>query len=259
MRELIEVSINDIVAGDHEQRFSYDEDEMCELSASIGRIGLLDPLGVRRDGDRVLLVYGHRRLQACRRIGMERVPCFIVAADEAIAAESTFAENFFRSNLSPIEQSAAITREFESGRMTVDQLAAGFRRSKDWVARQMAVCHWPEEVLEAIHSGKLSVAAAANLALIEEPEYRMYLINYACDNGATARTTAAWLASWRAMLPPSEAAGAEPLPAGQSLSPLCPQGPCLKCGEVFRVDEMSHVPLCVDCIRIINQGRGRRV
>lgn len=249
MQTIKAIPVNRIKFGEHEQRFEDEDPEISELSQSIQRVGLIDPLCVTESGDGYLLIAGHRRLEACKRIGIEIVECLVKKGNEATRREITFAENFFRKDLTPIELAAAIATEVKDNRMTIEQLAAGFRKTTEWVRRQMAIVGWPEDVLDVIHSGKLSIAAASNLACITEEHYRKMLVRQAAENGATARTTSAWLQAWRAMLPPEEAVQQEPDDPDAPPVPLVPQGPCLVCHNIFRVDELSHVPLCSQCIK----------
>lgn len=254
MQNIKAISIHKIRVGEHEQRFEDEDPEIFGLSQSIQRVGLLDPLCVTESGDGYLLVAGHRRMEACKRIGLEVVPCMVVVGDEATKREITFAENFFRKDLTPIEQAAAIANEVREKRMTVEQLAAGFRKTTDWIRRQIAICGWPEDVLDAIHTGNLSIAAASNLAVITEDFYRKTLVRQAVENGVTARTTSAWLQAWRSMLPPQEAIEQEPVDPDAPQVPMVPQAPCLVCLHTFRVDELSHVPLCSNCILQIERA-----
>lgn len=246
-----------ISIGDHVQRFAYNEEKMAELVGSILRRGLIQPLTVKPDGKGYIVVAGHRRFEGCKRAGLDPIPCSVARGDDAAMAEITFAENFFRDDLSPVEQAVAIAKEYQSGSMTVEQLAAGFRRSVDWIKRQVAITEWPEDVLDCMHRDGISVAAAANLALVDDDSYRHFLIRNAVDNGVTARTTAGWLQAYRASRP---AEIAEVLQGDENeapLSPAAPQGICMCCGEQHRVDAMSHVPLCPPCIQHI-RGPGSR-
>ena len=162
-------------------------------------------------------------------------------------------ENLFRLDLTPVEQACAINDLLRSKTMDIPEIGSIMHRSGDWVRRQVALLTWPQDVLDIIHTGCLSVAAASNLAMIEDAEYRAFLIRQAIDNGATARTTAAWLQAWRSMAPPAEAIKAEPAAPGPSMTPMVPQAPCIACSEVFRTDELSHVPVCVHCIKAIRE------
>ena len=136
-----------------------------------------------------------------------------------------------------------------------EEIARTLHRSLDWVRRQLAMLDWPDDVLAAIHTGRLSIAAASNLAPVTDDTYRAFLLDHAVNNGATARTTAAWLQQWLASRPPAEAVAAAPLPAPDTPRPPAPQTPCFGCGRVHRTDELSHLPLCVPCINRLNALR----
>lgn len=250
--ELMELPINEITADEHSQRIELDEEKMSELVGSVQNEGLLQPITVKRAGEGFVVVCGHRRLEACKRIGWEKIPALMAKGDEAGMRSMTFAENFFSENLTPVELAVAIADEYKEGRMTIERMALAFRRTPDWVRRQIAICGWPEDVLEGIHTGKLSIAAASNLACITEDHYRQSLVGQAVENGATARTTSAWLQAWRSMIPLAEAKEVPPVEPGESVMPLVPQAPCIACHNVYRSDELCHVPLCQHCVRLLS-------
>jgi len=251
MFKVVEVEIQKIQVGEHEQRLDKDDEEINGLAASIGRVGVLVPLILEKSGDTFQLVSGHRRLLASKRVGLSVVPCIVKDSAEADADEVTFAENFFRRDLSPVELACALKGSLAKESMTVEELAAGFNRSVHWVNSMLAIADCPADVLEAIHNEKISVSAASNLACVTEPVYRQFLVRNAVESGATARATAAWLQAWRSMQPPEEAVQAEPLPPGNVPVSLVPQAPCLCCAQLFEVNMMSHVPVCGACIQIL--------
>lgn len=253
MFKVHDVPIEEVQAGEHDQRLETEDPGIAELAASIGRIGIINPLVVV-DVDGVLhLIAGHRRLVAARVAGCHFVPCIIRASEKAVDSEITFAENFFRKDLSPVELAAALKDCLEQKIMTVTEMAAGFHKKEHWVHAMVAIADWPVDVLDAIHAEEISVSAGSNLACITEPTYRAFLVRNAVEQGATARTTAAWLQAFRAMLPPEAAVTAEPIPAGAPQVPLIPQAPCICCGRQFPVNKMSHVPTCGECIPIIRE------
>lgn len=251
------IKVNRIKVGEHEQRQGDDPEQFAELVNSIGKVGLINPIVVARDGDDYILVAGHRRLEAVRKLGYAEVQCTLRESSKSVDAEITFAENFCRRQLTPIEQACAIKDCYENATMTVGQMAAAFHRSENWVAAQMDMVSWPVDVLEAIHAEKISVAAARNLAMVDDDNYREFLVRNAVDSGATARSTAAWLQAYRSMAPAAEAVAAEPVAAGMPAQPMVPQAPCLGCGMIHRTDELSHVPMCQTCIQAIRNADGR--
>ena len=257
MNQIQELPLRLLDDTDYHQRFELDPDRLAELAGSIAKLGLLVPLIVRPHGERYELIAGRRRKAALLRLGRDTAPCVVLDTPEAIARQSAIADNLIREEPTPIETAVAIARAIQAGDALIPDVAAAMHRSPDWVRRQIALLDWPEDVQQAIHAGKLSVAAAANLACVEEPVYRVYLLHNAVDNGATARTTAAWLQAWRAALPYEKAVLEPPVPGTAAHQPLLPQAPCLCCGQVFRTDELSHIPLCAPCIqRVRRLGSG---
>ncbi|MBA7544825.1 Nucleoid occlusion protein [subsurface metagenome] len=251
MYEIVEIPIEKIKVGEHEQRLDMQDPGVSELAASIRRIGILSPLLVVTDGDDVLLIAGHRRLVAARLAGLKIIPCIVRASEKGVDEEVTFAENFFRRDLSPVELACAIKDCMQGGVMTVKELAAGFHKTERWVYSMIDLAEWPDDVLEAIHIGKISVAAAENLVEVNDKEYRKFLLRNAMEQGASAKATAGWLQQWRSVQTPQEQIQTESVGGSAPITPLVPQAPCLCCSQTFPVNEMSHVPLCGACIQIL--------
>jgi len=258
MSEILSIPINEIEVGKHRQRSEGEDDELQELAASIKRLGVLVPLIVVRKNDSFLLVAGHRRIAAAAIAGVTHVPAVIREAKEAERAEVSFAENFFRRDLSPIEQAAAIRGCIDDKVMTIEELAKGLHRSENWICEQAKMTTWPDEVLQAIHFKYISVSAARNLAAISDPQYRAFLLHNAVENGVTARVTAGWLQAWQLDRPPEEALSRAPVDGVIPAATVVPQAPCLFCSNVFRTDALNYMGVCGQCLADFQQARARR-
>jgi len=253
------IPINTIEVGPHRQRSEGEDEEIQELTASIRRVGILVPLIVVRKDDRFLLLAGHRRIAAAAAAGLGEVPALIREDNEAEAAEVSFAENFFRRDLSPVEQAAAIRECIDAGTMSIEELAKGLHRSTQWIKAQASMTTWPPEILQAIHQKQISVSAASNLAAITDNQYRGFLLHNAIENGATARATAGWLQSWQLSRPPEEALSTAPVDGVIPAVAIIPQAPCLFCANVYRTDGLNYMPVCPQCLADFQQARERRV
>lgn len=258
MANVKEIPVEKINVGAHAVRLEAEDEALDDLAASIDRIGIIVPLVVAPEGGSFLLIAGHRRFAAAKRLGLSEVPCSIRKAAGADGVEISFAENLFRLDLSPVELASGIKDVLTKNIMDVPALAKAMHRSAHWVNAQISLLSWPADVLEAVHAGGLSVAAASNLALVTEDAYRDFLLRNAADSGATARTTAAWLQAFRSMQPPEVAVVAEPVAGDAASAPLVPQAPCLGCGQVHRTDALSHVPMCSPCIQAIREAQLRQ-
>lgn len=251
MVEIKDIPIGKIQVGEHTLRLEQNDEAINELAASISRVGLINPLVVVPDGEGFRLIAGHRRLAACLRAGIRQVHCCVRQVAAEVSTEISFAENLFRKDLTAVETAAGIKDTLDQGIMDVPGVAAALHRSEHWVQVQLGLLNWPADVLEGIHAGWLSVAAGCNIALINDENYRAFLLRNAHDNGATARTTAAWLQAWQSMAPPEVAIQQEPVSGGSPSQPVLPQAPCICCGDVKRTDGMSMVLICSGCISTI--------
>lgn len=256
MAKVVEIPVEKIEVGQNALRMEFDDETLDDLRASIRRIGIIVPLVVSAAQDGYTLVAGHRRFKAAALEGQRTVPAIVRDTAALDAKEVSFAENLFRQDLTPVEVAAGIKDVLENETMTLDELAAAMHRSKHWVTQMVNLLSWPDDVLQAIHAGWLSVAAGSNIALINDDTYRGFLLKNAHEGGATARTTAAWLQAWRSMEPSDVAVTREPGPPGSAAAPAIPQAPCLCCMQVFRTDELAHVAICTACVSAI-RGVGR--
>lgn len=249
------MSINKIKVGKHRQRTEGEDEDLQELTASIKRVGVLVPLIVVDKDGAFLLVAGHRRIAAAQAAGLTEIPVLITEGTEADNAEVSFAENFFRRDLSPVEQAAAIRECIDNGIMNIEELAKGFHRSEQWITAQANLTTWAPEVLHAIHNKRISVSAGRNLALIDDPQYRAFLLNNAVENGASARVTAAWLQAYQLSGHAHADLDTIPVDGPQPAAIVIPMAPCLFCLQTFRTDALNYMAVCGQCLAKFQQAR----
>ena len=177
---IIEVSIEHVVVQD---RFRKDFGDIDGLAASIKELGLLQPIGID-SGYR--LVFGERRLRACKQLGQDKVKVRFVNLDSLLKGE--LAENEFRKDFTPSERvaiGAAIEAELaqqadkrmkagvanpvenfpQGGEKTRDLVAkaTGFGNGKTYEQAKKVVQEAAPELVEAMDRGEASVSAAAAL------------------------------------------------------------------------------------------------
>ena len=253
------IELEKIDAGENPLRLEGENKGIAELSESIKRIGLINPLVVAPDpnGDHYRLIAGHRGFAACRRAGLKEVAVRITQTDQREICEVALAENMFRKDLSPIEMAVAVVALIREGGMTAEQVATVCNRPIAWVKEQEEILSWPPDVREFVHEGWLSVPAASNLALVYEEVDRKFLLDQAKKSGATARTTAAWLQTWRSSVPLQEAVQAESVSEQVEMLAGGSQSSCFICEKEFGTDGLSSMSICSNCIRMVREAGGR--
>jgi len=236
---------------EYRMRVVDEDDDLNELIASVRRIGIIVPVLLKRQGERYSVMAGHRRFKVASVIGLREVPAYVFDEDVEIGWDAAFAENLYRKDLSPIEEAAAIDDCLSSGGYDTETLARALGRTTAWVIDRRGLCSWPEDVSLAVHLGKLSVAAARNLVKIADLPHRSLLVDYAVENGATARTTAAWFQAWQVGANVSDPGGIEPVEGSPCLPPVIPYTPCVICGRQNEMAHLSYMPVCPECSEIV--------
>lgn len=142
-------------------RGTVDTDGLQGLADSIGRHGVLQPIIVRPDGDRYVLVAGERRYRAATIAGLTEIPA-VVRDLNGDSFPVAIVENLQREQLSPIEEARAFQRAIAQG-MTEPELADAVSASEQLIRDRLRLLELPESVQEKIDARELTLAAAKNL------------------------------------------------------------------------------------------------
>lgn len=147
-----------------------------ELTASIAKVGLLQPLVVRRlvdSEDKFEVVSGHRRLAAAQKLNMVEVPVVIIEATDAQVLEAQLVENLQRVDLSPMEEAEGVAALRDVSGYTPEQLAQKTGKSRGWVYQRLKLLDLCSEARKALASGALSVSVAIPLARLPTPKLQV--------------------------------------------------------------------------------------
>lgn len=165
MSDIRAVPIDDIQVSGENMRI--DAPEVAELAESIKRVGLLQPILLNAD---LVLIFGHRRLAACRRAGVTLVPAVVRAFDDEDAQlEAMVAENVHRAALSPIEEALALKRFTDRG-LTQIEIAKKVRKSDYWVSTRLGLLTLKPDTQDKIHCGEMTLTEG--VAMVEENRRR---------------------------------------------------------------------------------------
>lgn len=136
----------------------FDPDAISSLADSIRQYGIIQPLTVRQTGEGEFceLIAGERRLRAARLLGMERVPCVLLTADEGESAAMAIIENLQRENLNMFEQAAAISSLIQLHSLTQDEIAARLSVSQSFVANKLRLLRYLPDEREMILTASLT-------------------------------------------------------------------------------------------------------
>jgi ParB family transcriptional regulator, chromosome partitioning protein len=170
----IEADVDRISPNRFQPRLNIDDARLRELAESIKANGIIQPIVVRRDGDRFQIIAGERRWRAAILAGLHRVPIVVrdVAPDgERSLLEMALIENIQREDLNPIDEALAYRRLADEFHLKQDDIAAAVGKDRASVANTLRLLKLPEELRAEVASGRLSMGhARALLSLTHETE-----------------------------------------------------------------------------------------
>jgi ParB family chromosome partitioning protein len=183
------IDCNAIERNPYQPRQSFDEAEIADLADSIRVHGILQPLVVRRVGERIELIAGERRLRAAQAVDWQQVPVQIRDVDDRQMAELAIVENVQRKDLNAIEKAESFQRYIETYRCTQEELAARVNIDRSTVANLIRLLELPAQVKEMVQAGDISSGhARALLPLGDEDEQIQFAAKIKRD-GMSVRAT----------------------------------------------------------------------
>lgn len=142
--KIVELNVSDICSNPDQPRKTFREESLAELTASIERHGLIQPITVKRQEDGMyLLVAGERRFRAFERLGRETIPAIITMGD---AEEIALIENIQREDLNPLEEAEAMARMMERHQYTQEQLGQIVGKSQANISKALGILTLPQVI-----------------------------------------------------------------------------------------------------------------
>ena len=121
--KIISLNINDILPNRFQPRIAFDEDKLTELSESIKKYGVIQPITVRQIGNKYEIIAGERRYKASLMSGLEKIPAIIQNFSDEISSEVALIENVQREDLTAIEEAISYKKILDMGYLTQEKLA----------------------------------------------------------------------------------------------------------------------------------------
>ncbi len=157
------VALDRIDPNPSQPRTEFEPIAMQELADSIRAHGIIQPLVVRRKGERFEIIAGERRWRAARMARLLEVPVAILDLADSQILEVALIENIQRSDLNPIEVAQALERLQESG-MSHDALALSTGKDRSTITNLLRLLKLPEDVRTLIAERRLSLSHAKVVA-----------------------------------------------------------------------------------------------
>lgn len=165
---LVNLNVYELDSNPFQPRREFGDAEIEALAESIKQHGLLQPVSVRRVGQRYQLVAGERRLRAAIKAGWQQVPAQVVEVDDRQMAELAIVENLHRKDLNALEKAASFREYLDRYGSTQEELAGRLQIDRSTVANLIRLLELPEAVQEAVRRGAISAGHARALLPLDE-------------------------------------------------------------------------------------------
>ena len=184
----VEVPVESIRPNPYQPRKTFDKEKLKELSESIKKHGIIQPLIVRKKGLNYELVAGERRLRAAKLAKLQTVPVLVREYNEKQMRELSLVENIQRHDLNPLEEAKAIQELMKQCSYTQAQAAERLGRSRAAVANLLRMLNLPEELQAMIADEKVTAGQMRPLSALTDREQQLKIGRALAENGWSART-----------------------------------------------------------------------
>lgn len=187
--EIVNVRIDEIIPNRFQPRLAFDEKELNELADSIKMHGIIQPLVLRRIGDKYEIIAGERRYKASVLAGLTQVPAVIMKIDDQKSAEVAVVENLQRKDLTAIEEAQSYKKILDMGYLTQEELATRMGVAQSTIANKLRLLNLTIPVKEALLHNKISERHARSLLNITDNNLQISMLNRIIAERLTVRQT----------------------------------------------------------------------
>ncbi|MBB76261.1 MAG: chromosome partitioning protein ParB [Planctomycetaceae bacterium] len=185
----LRLNVNEIEDNPFQPRRDFSESELGSLAESLQEHDMLQPVLVRRLGQRYQLISGERRLRAAIKAGWKTIPARLREADDRLVAELAIVENLQRKDLNPIEKALSFKRYLNEHEATQEELANRLKIDRSTIANLMRLLDLPDEVQQAVRDGRISAGHARALLPLGDQPIQIEFSQRVTNDGLSVRAT----------------------------------------------------------------------
>ena len=188
-KKIVELDLNDILPNRFQPRITFDEAGLLELTESIKTHGVIQPIIVRKLGDKFEIIAGERRFKASNLANLKTIPAIITDFNDKQSSEIALIENVQRRDLTPIEEAISYKRILDMNYMTQDELAKKLGKTQSTIANKLRLLNLTDDVQDALLEGKISERHARSLLRVKNGNQQKELLKRIIDERLTVRRT----------------------------------------------------------------------
>jgi len=185
-----EVSINEIEANPFQPRLHFDEESLQDLATSIKELGIIQPITLRKLGDRKYqIIAGERRFRASKLAGLTTIPSFVREVGDETMLEMALVENIQREDLDAIEIALSYQRLIDECNLTQETLSEKVGKKRSTISNYLRLLRLPAVIQKAIREQEITMGHARALVNIQETETQIMVYRQVVKYDFSVRKT----------------------------------------------------------------------
>ena len=188
-KKIVELNISDVLPNRFQPRIKFDENSINELALSIKKYGVIQPIVVRKIGEKYEIIAGERRYKASVLAGKQTIPAIISEMTDKDSVEIALIENVQREDLTPIEKAISYKKILDMGYISQEDLAQKVGKSQSSIANTLRLLNLSDDVQEALLENKISERHARSLLKIKDEKKQVEMLNRIINERLTVRKT----------------------------------------------------------------------
>jgi ParB family chromosome partitioning protein len=236
-------------------RLDTEKSNIEDLAKSIDKVGLINPLTLKKIGNYYEIVAGFRRYLACAKLGWSEVPAVVLEENSEIAVGVMTAENYEREEVNVFDESIYLHKLIETTKMSQKSISKEINRSESYVSERLQIMNYPDELRDALYQDTISFSVARELNKIGNEDDKIMYVRYAIQNGCTPDIAR----NWRKQLELQGKQKAEDILTvasenyNQNSGSATVMMPCRVCMENIDVVELVTMYVCKTCLSVIKK------
>lgn len=182
-----ELPIDKIVPNPYQPRTNFEETALAELSDSIQRLGIIQPITVRKVGNRYQIISGERRFKASQLAGLKTIPAYIKETDDNGMLQMAIVENIQREDLDAIEVALSFQRLIDECKLTQESMAEIVGKKRTTITNYLRLLKLPAEIQVSIRDKEITMGHAKAILSLSKPEAQKNLCEQILKKGLSVR------------------------------------------------------------------------
>ena len=184
---MVEVALEDIYPNATQPRTYFDETALQELAQSIKNLGVIQPITLRKDGDKFEIISGERRYRASKIAGLTSIHAYIRLVNDQELLEMALVENIQREDLDAIEVAITYQRLLDEIGLTQENLSQRVGKERSTITNSIRLLRLNPDVQNAIRSGEISAGHGRAIISIDDENLQQVLFKKIITEGLNVR------------------------------------------------------------------------